>query len=193
MQGHPRPARGTQSISVSLIDYDPMDILRGAHEGDGMSIRRTITEGRHTGGPYDDYRLVESVREGERVHRHRPLNLGLYFEVPRAQRAALVRPLEHLVGGRADCVDVSMKLLTRLPNSGQHPEGHRRPESAQVARGTRTGQGPDPLRPRASLPRTGARFKRPVLGVNPNGERPRSADPLAHLGRDHGSVDPWGE
>jgi hypothetical protein len=67
-----------------------------------MYIRRTTIKSRQTGEPYYTYRLVESIREGERVRQRTLLNLGRYFEVPRAQWAALVQRIEHLVGGQAD-------------------------------------------------------------------------------------------
>ena len=67
-----------------------------------MYIRRTTIKSRQTGEPYYSYRLVESIREGERIRQRTLLNLGRYFEVPRAQWAALVQRIEHLVGGQAD-------------------------------------------------------------------------------------------
>ena len=67
-----------------------------------MYIRRTTIKSRQTGEPYYTYRLVESIREGERVRQRTLLNLGRYFEVPRAQWAALVQRIEHLLGGQAD-------------------------------------------------------------------------------------------
>jgi len=67
-----------------------------------MYIRRTTIKSRQTGEPYYTYRLVESIREGERIRQRTLLNLGRYFEVPRAQWAALVQRIEHLVGGQAD-------------------------------------------------------------------------------------------
>ena len=50
-----------------------------------MYIRRTTIKSRQTGEPYYSYRLVESIREGERIRQRTLLNLGRYFEVPRAQ------------------------------------------------------------------------------------------------------------
>jgi len=67
-----------------------------------MYIRRTTIKSRQTGEPYYTYRLVESIREGERVRQRTLLNLGRHFEVPRAQWGALVQRIEHLVGGQAD-------------------------------------------------------------------------------------------
>ena len=67
-----------------------------------MYIRRTTIKSRQTGEPYYTYRLVESIREGERVRQRTLLNLGRHFEVPREQWAALVQRIEHLVGGQAD-------------------------------------------------------------------------------------------
>lgn len=64
----------------------PIAILRGRHSGGGMYIRRTTIKSRHTGEPYYTYRLVETVREGERIRQRTLLNLGRHFEVPRAQR-----------------------------------------------------------------------------------------------------------
>jgi hypothetical protein len=67
-----------------------------------MYIRRTTIKSRQTGEPYYTYRLVESIREGERIRQRTLLNLGRYFEVPRAQWVGLVQRIEHLIGGQAD-------------------------------------------------------------------------------------------
>jgi transposase len=67
-----------------------------------MYIRRTTIKSRQTGEPYYTYRLVESVREGERVRQRTLLNLGRHFEVPREQWGALAQRIEHLVGGQQD-------------------------------------------------------------------------------------------
>jgi len=67
-----------------------------------MYIRRTTIKSRHSGEPYYTYRLVGSIREGGQVRQRTLLNLGRYFEVPRAQWGALVQRIEHLVGGQQD-------------------------------------------------------------------------------------------
>jgi transposase len=73
-----------------------------------MYIRRTTIKSRHTGEPYYTYRLVESIREGERVRQRTLLNLGRHFEVPRAQWAALVQRIEHLVSGQPDLLPADL-------------------------------------------------------------------------------------
>jgi hypothetical protein len=73
-----------------------------------MYIRRTTIKSRQSGEPYYTYRLVESIREGERVRQRTLLNLGRHFEVPREQWAALVQRIEHLVGGQPDLVPADL-------------------------------------------------------------------------------------
>jgi len=65
-----------------------------------MYIRRTTIKSRRSGEPYFTYRLVESIREGGRVRQRTVLNLGRYFEVPRAQWPALAQRIEALVCGQ---------------------------------------------------------------------------------------------
>lgn len=65
-----------------------------------MFIRRTSIKSRRTGEPYYTYRLVESVREGGRVRQRTLLNLGRYFEVPRAQWGLLAQRIEELLSGQ---------------------------------------------------------------------------------------------
>jgi len=67
-----------------------------------MFIRRTTIKSRRDAEPYYTYRLVESVREGNRVRQRTLLNLGRHFEVPRAQWGALAQRIEHLVAGQSD-------------------------------------------------------------------------------------------
>jgi transposase len=73
-----------------------------------MYIRRTTIKSRQTGEPYYTYRLVESIREGGRVRQRTLLNLGRHFDVPRAQWAALVQRIEHLVGGQPDLMPADL-------------------------------------------------------------------------------------
>jgi transposase len=74
-----------------------------------MYIRRTTIKSRHTAEPYYTYRLVESIREGERVRQRTLLNLGRHFEVPRAQWGALVQRIESLLGGQADWLPADLE------------------------------------------------------------------------------------
>ena len=56
----------------------------------------------HSGEPYYTYRLVESVRRGEKVRQKTLLNLGRHFEVPKAQWSALSRRIEALLHGQLE-------------------------------------------------------------------------------------------
>ena len=73
-----------------------------------MYIRRTTIKSRQAGEPYYTYRLVESIREDGRVRQRTLLNLGRHFDVPRAQWAALVQRIEHLLGGQADLLPADL-------------------------------------------------------------------------------------
>ena len=73
-----------------------------------MYIRRTTIKSRQTGEPYYTYRLVESIREGERIRQRTLLNLGRHFDVPRAQWAALVQRIAQLVGGQVDLMPADL-------------------------------------------------------------------------------------
>ena len=65
-----------------------------------MFIRRTSIKSRRSGEPYYTYRLVESVRQGERVRQRTLLNLGRHFDVPRTQWAALSQRIDDLLSGQ---------------------------------------------------------------------------------------------
>ena len=74
-----------------------------------MYIRRTSVKSRKTGEPYYTYRLVESVREGERIRQRTLLNLGRHFDVPREQWAALSQRIDDLVSGQQDLMSVGLQ------------------------------------------------------------------------------------
>ena len=65
-------------------------------------------ESRATGEPYYTYRLVESVRAGERVRQRTLLNLGRHFDVPREQWAALSQHIDDLVNGQRALLPVGL-------------------------------------------------------------------------------------
>ena len=69
-----------------------------------MFIRRTTIKSRDSGEPYYTYRLVESVRRGEKVRQKTLLNLGRHFEVPRTQWGALSLRIEALLHGQMELV-----------------------------------------------------------------------------------------
>lgn len=73
-----------------------------------MYIRRTAIKSRRTGEPYYTYRLVESVREGERVRQRTLLNLGRHFDVPHEQWTALAQRIEQLVSGQSEWVALGL-------------------------------------------------------------------------------------
>lgn len=73
-----------------------------------MFIRRTSIKSRATGEPYYTYRLVESVREGERVRQRTLLNLGRHFDVPREHWAALSQRVDDLVSGQQALMAVGL-------------------------------------------------------------------------------------
>ena len=64
-----------------------------------MYIRRTSIKSRRTGEPYYTYRLVESVRIGDKVRQQTLINLGRHFDVPREQWAPLARRIEQITQG----------------------------------------------------------------------------------------------
>jgi len=64
-----------------------------------MYIRRTSIKSRRTGEPYYTYRLVESVRIGNKVRQQTLINLGRHFDVPREQWAPLARRIEQIIQG----------------------------------------------------------------------------------------------
>ncbi len=70
-----------------------------------MYIRRTSIKSRHTGEPYYTYRLVESVREGDKVRQKTRLNLGRHFAVPREQWAQLTQRIEQILQGQSALFD----------------------------------------------------------------------------------------
>jgi len=74
-----------------------------------MFIRRTAIKSRRTGEPYYTYRLVESIREGERVRQRTLLNLGRHFDVPRKQWAALAQRIEALVSGQGALLPLELE------------------------------------------------------------------------------------
>ena len=65
-----------------------------------MYIRRTSIKSRHTGEPYYTYRLVESVRTGDKVQQKTRANLGRHFAVPREQWPHFVQRIEQIMHGQ---------------------------------------------------------------------------------------------
>ena len=73
-----------------------------------MYIRRTSIKSRHTGEPYYTYRLVESVRTGNKVQQKTRLNLGRHFAVPREQWPQLVQRIEQIIHGQHRLFDTAL-------------------------------------------------------------------------------------
>ncbi len=74
-----------------------------------MYIRRTTIKSRRTGEPYYTYRLVESVRDGDRVRQRTILNLGRHFETPREQWALLSQRIEQLLSRQGNMIPVELE------------------------------------------------------------------------------------
>jgi len=72
-----------------------------------MFIRRTNTRNRKTGEAYFTHRLVEAVREGKAVKQRTLLNLGVHFDVPQGDWAALAARIDELRHGQASLLAVS--------------------------------------------------------------------------------------
>jgi len=64
-----------------------------------MYIRRTSIKSRQTGEPYYTYRLVESIRIGDKVRQQTLINLGCHFDVPREQWPPLTQRIEQIIQG----------------------------------------------------------------------------------------------
>jgi transposase len=64
-----------------------------------MFIRCTTIKSKKNGDSYKTYRLVESVRDGEKVKQKTLLNLGKYFDVPQSDWANLSARIDELVTG----------------------------------------------------------------------------------------------
>ena len=65
-----------------------------------MYIRRTSIKSRHNSEPYYTYRLVESVRIGDKVRQKTLVNLGRHFAVPREQWPQLAQRIEQITQGQ---------------------------------------------------------------------------------------------
>ena len=70
-----------------------------------MFIRRTKTRTVGTQDHYYTYRLVKSVRLGDKVRQRTLLNLGAHFDLPPAQWSLLYQRLDDLLGGQATLMD----------------------------------------------------------------------------------------
>ena len=70
-----------------------------------MFIRRTKTRTVGTQDHYFTYRLVRSVRRGDKVRQRTLLNLGAHFDLPPAQWPLLYQRLDDLLGGQATLMD----------------------------------------------------------------------------------------
>ncbi len=81
-----------------------------------MYIRRTSIKSRRTGEPYYTYRLVESIRIGDKVRQQTLINLGRHFDVPREQWAPLARRIEQITQGDL----FPCKLDTQLEEMAQN-------------------------------------------------------------------------
>ena len=70
-----------------------------------MFIRRTKTRTVGTQDHYFTFRLVRSVRRGDKVRQRTLLNLGAHFDLPPAQWSLLYQRLDDLLGGQATLMD----------------------------------------------------------------------------------------
>ena len=70
-----------------------------------MFIRRTKTRTVGTQDHYFTFRLVKSVRIGNKVRQRTLLNLGAHFDLPPAQWPLLYQRLDDLLGGQATLMD----------------------------------------------------------------------------------------
>ena len=70
-----------------------------------MFIRRTKTRTVGTQDHYYTYRLVRSVRLGDKVRQRTLLNLGAHFDLPPVQWPLLYQRLDDLLAGQATLVD----------------------------------------------------------------------------------------
>jgi alpha-glucuronidase len=71
-----------------------------------MYIRRTQTRSTTTGESYTTYRLVRSMRTGDRVRQVTVLNLGRHFAVAQAHWPTLCARLEQLLSGQGVLLDL---------------------------------------------------------------------------------------
>ena len=70
-----------------------------------MFIRRTKTRTVGTQDHYFTFRLVKSVRLGDKVRQRTLLNLGAHFDLPPAQWPLLYQRLDDLLGGQSTLMD----------------------------------------------------------------------------------------
>ena len=70
-----------------------------------MFIRRTKTRTVGTQDHYFTFRLVKSVRIGNKVRQRTLLNLGAHFDLPPAQWPLLYQRLDDLLAGQATLMD----------------------------------------------------------------------------------------
>ncbi|MDR1275216.1 MAG: IS1634 family transposase [Candidatus Accumulibacter sp.] len=75
-----------------------------------MYIRRTLTRSRGAGASYYTYRLVRSVRIGEKVKQETLLNLGSQLDIPMESWAELCRRIEEILGGQVSLVGLAGEL-----------------------------------------------------------------------------------
>ena len=73
-----------------------------------MFIRRTTTRRAASGEVYHTYRLVESRREGGRVHQATLLNLGRHFDLSEEHWPGLCARLAQLLGGQGALVTLDL-------------------------------------------------------------------------------------
>ena len=103
--------------------------------GVAMYIRRTSIKSRRTGEPYYTYRLVESVRNENKVRQHTLINLGRHFDVPREQWAPLAQRIEQITQAESDLFPA--ELDSQLEDAAQayaafviHARSSRQPASS---------------------------------------------------------------
>jgi transposase len=89
-----------------------------------MYIRRTKTKTLDQGGGYYTYRIVESIRFGDKVKQRTLLNLGKDFPIPKEHWPLLTKRIEQLMQQptqrQEDLFDLSDNLDKSLEASAQH-------------------------------------------------------------------------
>ena len=100
------------------IDYRPLAV----HD-DSMYIRKTTIKNSKQGETYYTYRIVESIREGNKVKQKTVLNLGKHFNIDPCHWSALTSRIEQLlqseVVGQTDLFDLQSELDETLEKAAQ--------------------------------------------------------------------------
>ena len=89
-----------------------------------MYIRRTKTKTLDEGGGYYSYRIVESIRVGDKVVQKTLLNLGKDFPIPKEQWPLLTKRIEQLIQQptprQEELLPLAEELDEQLESAAQH-------------------------------------------------------------------------